>query len=83
MGVKVALASFVPLLDAVVGRRDHNYIQKCRRKQPAQDDLGKRLDAAGDGNDKTAAAANFAKLKNVLKSIRENYPDSHPKQGNQ
>jgi hypothetical protein len=43
--------------------------------------LTDRLDAAGDGNDKTAAASNLTKLQTVLKSIRENYPDSNSKQG--
>ena len=42
--------------------------------------LAERLDAAGDGNDKTAAATHLAKLQAVLKSIRENYPDSGAKQ---
>ena len=43
--------------------------------------LADRLDAAGDGNDKTAAATHLAKLQTVLKSIRENYSDSNSKQG--
>ncbi len=38
--------------------------------------LADRLDAAGDSNDKAASESNFGKLKDVLKSIWANYPDS-------
>lgn len=41
--------------------------------------LAQRLDAAGDANNKTAAESNFEKLRDVLKSIRTNYPDAGPK----
>jgi hypothetical protein len=41
--------------------------------------LAQRLDAAGDANNKAAAESNFEKLRDVLKSIRENYSDSAPK----
>ena len=37
--------------------------------------LAGRLDAAGDSNNKAASVSNFEKLKEVLKSIRSNYPD--------
>jgi hypothetical protein len=40
--------------------------------------LAQRLDAAGDANNKAAAEANFQKLKDVIKSIKENYSDSPP-----
>ena len=38
--------------------------------------LASRLDEAGDSKDKAAASANFAKLENLLKSIREYYPET-------
>lgn len=38
--------------------------------------LAKRLDAAGDTNDKGAAESSFEKLKTNLQVIRANYPDS-------
>ena len=38
--------------------------------------LASRLDEAGDGKDKAAAASNFKKLQNLLKTARENYPDT-------
>jgi hypothetical protein len=41
--------------------------------------LAQRLDAAGDSNDKDAAASNFEKLNVILKSIRVNYSDANPK----
>jgi Cu/Ag efflux pump CusA len=37
--------------------------------------LAQRLDAAGDSNNKAASVSNFDKLKEVLKSIRANYPE--------
>jgi CzcA family heavy metal efflux pump len=37
--------------------------------------LAQRLDAAGDSNNKAASISNFDKLKDVLKSIRSNYPE--------
>ncbi len=37
--------------------------------------LAQRLDAAGDSNNKAASISNFDKLKDVLKSIRANYPE--------
>ena len=37
--------------------------------------LAGRLDAAGDSNNKAASVSNFEKLKEVLKSIRSNYPE--------
>ena len=37
--------------------------------------IAERLDAAGDSNDKPAAESNFGKLKNILTSLRVNYPD--------
>jgi hypothetical protein len=37
--------------------------------------LAQRLDAAGDSNNKAASISNFDKLKEVLKTIRANYPD--------
>jgi len=44
--------------------------------------LATRLDAAGDSNDKTGAESNFDKLKNVLSSLRSNYPDVMPVKAN-
>jgi len=41
--------------------------------------LAQRLDAAGDANNKAAAESNFEKLRDMLKSIRTNYPDAGPK----
>jgi Cu/Ag efflux pump CusA len=38
--------------------------------------LAQRLDAAGDSNNKAASISNFDKLKDVLKSIRINYPEA-------
>jgi Cu/Ag efflux pump CusA len=38
--------------------------------------LAQRLDAAGDSNNKAASISNFDKLKDVLKSIRVNYPEA-------
>jgi hypothetical protein len=38
--------------------------------------IADRLDAAGDSNDKTAAAENLKKLSGVLDSIWTNYPDA-------
>jgi Cu/Ag efflux pump CusA len=35
--------------------------------------LAQRLDTAGDANNKAAAESNFGKLRDALKSIRENY----------
>lgn len=40
--------------------------------------LAQRLDAAGDANNKAAVEANFQKLKDVIKSIKENYSDTPP-----
>lgn len=37
--------------------------------------LAQRLDAAGDSNNKAASVSNFDKLKDVLKTIRTNYPE--------
>ena len=37
--------------------------------------LAQRLDAAGDSNNKAASISNFDKLKEVLKTIRANYPE--------
>ena len=37
--------------------------------------LAQRLDAAGDSNNKAASISSFDKLKDVLKSIRANYPE--------
>ena len=37
--------------------------------------LAQRLDAAGDSNNKAASISNFDKLKDVLKTIRANYPE--------
>lgn len=41
--------------------------------------LAARLDTAGDAKDKAATEANFQKLKDVLKTIRANYPGSAQK----
>lgn len=41
--------------------------------------LATRLDTAGDAKDKAATEANFQKLKDVLKTIRANYPGSAQK----
>jgi hypothetical protein len=38
--------------------------------------LAQRLDTAGDSNNKAASISNFDKLKDVLKSIRANYPEA-------
>lgn len=40
--------------------------------------IADRLDAAGDSNDKAAAESNFGKLKNILTTLRVNYPDIKP-----
>lgn len=37
--------------------------------------LAQRLDAAGDSNNKAASVQNFDKLKDVLKTIKANYPE--------
>ncbi len=37
--------------------------------------IAERLDTAGDSNDKAAAETNFGKLKNILATLRANYPD--------
>ena len=37
--------------------------------------LAQRLDAAGDSNNKAASISNFDKLKDMLKTIRANYPE--------
>lgn len=41
--------------------------------------LAQRLDTAGDANNKAAAESDFGKLRDVLKSIRTNYPDAAAK----
>ena len=41
---------------------------------PFVDTLAARLDQTGDANDKPGTEANLAKLENVLKTIRANYP---------
>ena len=41
---------------------------------PFVDTLADRLDQTGDANDKPGTQANLAKLENVLKTIRANYP---------
>jgi len=38
--------------------------------------LASRLDEAGDSKDKVAAAANFKKMQDLLKSARENYSEA-------
>lgn len=40
--------------------------------------LAERLDAAGDGNDKAAAAENFNKLTGVVDTVWANYPAAVP-----
>ena len=39
--------------------------------------LAQRLDASGDAKDKAGTEANFKKLKDILNSIRKNYPASN------
>ena len=68
-----AIRDLVAALPAHSGSLPADKIAKVQASSKFVGILAERLDAAGDANDKAATVANFQKLQELLKSIRENY----------
>lgn len=77
-----AVRDFVAALPAASASLPADKMDKVKSNSKFVATLAERLDAAGDGNDKAAAASNFRKLQDVLKTLRSNYADSSPNSDN-
>ena len=74
-----AVRDMIAALPAVSASLPADKLDKVKSNSKFVATLAERLDAAGDGNDKAAAAQNFERLQGILKTLRENYPDTGSK----